>query len=64
MSRHVYLLPERQEIQFHELKLGDVFTLLDDGPDKVEDGSGVYTAVTNPYQDDKGVWGIDTEEEE
>ena len=63
MSRHVYLLPERQEIQFHELKLGDVFTLLDDGPDKVEDGSGVYTAVTDPYQDDKGVWTIDTEED-
>lgn len=45
------------EINFMDLRVGDIFRLFDDGPNPYEDGSRIWNALDNPYIGEEAVIG-------
>ena len=58
-NRNSYLW---EETEFHNLIVGDVFRIFDDGERYInkEDGNNVWVATCEPYLNTESIWAIDT----
>jgi hypothetical protein len=59
----IYYKDEWFTIPFDHIKAGDVFRLFEPTGEPVldENGKDAWTALSNPYLDEDGTWGVECE---